>query len=1063
MTKSSTVSHIDPLSQSRVARAWPLWLFLLSLPATVNLFLYGLPINPDGPIHLLRIARLHEAIQQGIFFPRWMPSQLIGYGYPSLNYYASGSYYLVEALQLVGLPLYWAFVSVQCLLIFFAAAGMYLFARDLMGKQRFWPPLVAAIAYSYGPYFLHTLYVRGAIAEQSAQMLLPWILWGFRKIWRSDFPQHRVIAAALFLAALAFTHTISLLLVPPILLGYIAILSWDANQRWRRLGWTILALGGAMAISCFYWLPLILERQYLSPLAYSISQQRFLPYSFLEARNFLYSSLSYLYTKELDYRLTLVQVIGVVVGLPFVLLRWKEGPVKEGQSKEGQNKEWLYWVGVLLLCGVMMTKLVMPIWLSHEIFAIIQFPYRLLALFQIPVALLSALPFCYLQNRHLRAAASALAIAFLIWAYWPRLPWVQNMSPASSLFTMPMNAFFEVSIKQIVGGGEIVTSLQEFRPRWVSPTLELEPQTVEPGSASALVTPLAANPLQMRVQTTSPSPFPLRFNTFFFPGWEISLDGVTTLTAYPSTSLGLLSAEIPAGEHVVEVKWVGTRVAFWAALVSQLALLSFIVWQMMQPQRRRWGWALFPLLLVALIARYWQPPLQDVVAATTENQIPGVRLVGYGLPKVSKEGVMLYPYWYALETKPPELTVRWQLQDVDGKVVAQMETTPFYDAYSAENWPEGALIDDAQLLPLPANLPAASYQVVMKPLNAAGDTPLLALPMGTITLNAPTTQPLPPYPVDVVLGENIALKGYGLRVIERLFTKLTFLPQQPEVAIVDAGENLVYELYWQLRQETDEPYSGFVHLIDRQGKPLIQRDQSPGPIFAPVSIWGLGRFYQDSYMLTIPTVSASGLYWPQVGMYNWEDVERFEVKSADGETIGDHLTLPPVKIVNRNLRAEGMPVNMHFGEMGEMVRYQIQKPDGNVLTDASTDPFIVQAGNALTLTTYYHAQQPTSTAQTRFVQMRDATGQIAAQFDSEPQNGENPTWAWVKDEIVQDTILLPIPAETAPGDYNIYLGFYEPTGNFARLPVTNRQGERLLNDEVPLPRDSTPLVVQVVK
>jgi hypothetical protein len=245
----------------------------------------------------------------------------------------------------------------------------------------------------------------------------------------------------------------------------------------------------------------------------------------------------------------------------------------------------------------------------------------------------------------------------------------------------------------------------------------------------------------------------------------------------------------------------------------------------------------------------------------------------------------------------------------------------------------------------------------------------------------------------------------------------------------------------------------------------ISSSDKASAMYGSDTSYALGKLrgLQDTYMLTIPTVSASGLYWPQVGMYNWEDVERFEVKSADGETIGDHLTLPPVKIVNRNLRPEGMSVNVHFGEMGEMVRYQIQKSDGNVLTDASTDPFIVQAGNALTLTTYYRAQQPTSTAQTRFVQMRDATGQIAAQFDSEPQNGQNPTWAWVKDEIVQDAILLPIPAETAPGDYNIYLGFYEPTGNFARLPVTNRQGERLLNDEVPLPRDSTPLVVQVVK
>jgi hypothetical protein len=169
--------------------------------------------------------------------------------------------------------------------------------------------------------------------------------------------------------------------------------------------------------------------------------------------------------------------------------------------------------------------------------------------------------------------------------------------------------------------------------------------------------------------------------------------------------------------------------------------------------------------------------------------------------------------------------------------------------------------------------------------------------------------------------------------------------------------------------------------------------------------------------------------------------------------------LPPVKVINRNIDPAGIAAGAHFGEMAELLRYDIHNEEGK---DA-TSSFTVKAGSTLTLTAFYRVENPTPTALTRFIQMRDITNQIVAQLDGEPQGGQNPTWAWVKDEVVQDTAHLPIPPETPPGEYVIYLGFYEPVGNFVRLPVTDRQGERLPNDELPLPLGANPLVVQVVK
>jgi hypothetical protein len=87
---------------------------------------------------------------------------------------------------------------------------------------------------------------------------------------------------------------------------------------------------------------------------------------------------------------------------------------------------------------------------------------------------------------------------------------------------------------------------------------------------------------------------------------------------------------------------------------------------------------------------------------------------------------------------------------------------------------------------------------------------------------------------------------------------------------------------------------------------------------------------------------------------------------------------------------------------------------------------------------------------TRYVQVRDAQNQIVAQYDSEPQEGSNPSWAWLPGEIVVDVIPLALPLALSDDHYTLYLGWYDAAANLAHLPTYDRQGKRLANDEVPL-------------
>jgi hypothetical protein len=85
-----------------------------------------------------------------------------------------------------------------------------------------------------------------------------------------------------------------------------------------------------------------------------------------------------------------------------------------------------------------------------------------------------------------------------------------------------------------------------------------------------------------------------------------------------------------------------------------------------------------------------------------------------------------------------------------------------------------------------------------------------------------------------------------------------------------------------------------------------------------------------------------------------------------------------------------------------------------------------------------------------FVHLLDGSGQLVAQNDSAPVGGSRPVSSWQEGEIVVDRHGLGLPTGLPPGEYDLYVGLYQPaTGD--RLPVLNTAGE-VLGDSVLLQR-----------
>ena len=984
---------------------WPWWLALtlLALPTFRTFTVEGLPRSFDGGLHLLRLSLLDSHIRQGMLLPRWTPSLMLGYGYPLYNFYGPGGYYVAEILHLLGMSLYYAFISAFCLLILAAGYGMFLLADDIFGldgrgRRQRWAAFVAATAYMYGPYLLVNVYQRGALAETMAQALLPWIFLGIRRLCYARQPDRYLLLTSFTLGGLAITHNITLLFLPPILLVY---LFWHWRQtgfQLVRLLWLAGSLLLAMGLSAFYWLPLLGERRDLADTAYEIARQVWLPSSVWRWHNFLDTNFFYQHTFFRPVRLGIVQICLAVVG--FVLARRRDG-------------EWIFWLGVAMISGALMGAWALPIWMSNDILPVAQFTWRLLSILSFPLALFVGGAALW-HNRWAQAFSGIALVALVVVAQVPRLGWMDVFAAEGAMLSAPVFAQVEID-KGVVTGGEGNSSLQEFRPRWADESLVLLPETVTP-AADMQISIQQANDFDLLATVNSASASPLRFTTFYFPGWQITVDD-QPVEAYPSTNLGLLTVDLPVGTHAVQVRWVGTDLQHWASRISIATLGLLLIVCAWRPRLRRAIW--MPLLLLALAVGtiLWPRPMTNTIQPTQPFTTAELTLTGYRFAQPEAGYLYLYPYWYVHQSPSPAFRLHWQLLNAQGAVISEISAQPYFNTASAENWPPGTLVDDAYRLPLPSDMAAGTYQVRAR-METALDAPGEWYALGAVDLAQATKRAEPTYPLELHFEHGIELIGYDLSADRLPVT----VPEAKPLA-VQAGQYLRYTLYWQAAMPPSENYHGFIHLTDLLGKPLVQEDQMPGPLLHPPLLWDNYRPQSDTYLLRIPPQAPSGLYWPKVGLYEFETLNRLTLVDGAGDA-----QLPPIKIIGAATATPQQSLTAQLGDFAQFLGYTLQTP-----TSA------INAGTTLDLTLYYRSTGQTDRNYTRFVQLYSPELGMADQQDGPPQAGNNPTWAWLPDEEITDPVTLQIAADAQPGAYDLYIGFYDAADG-VRVSVHDQTG-----------------------
>ena len=146
--------------------------------------------------------------------------------------------------------------------------------------------------------------------------------------------------------------------------------------------------------------------------------------------------------------------------------------------------------------------------------------------------------------------------------------------------------------------------------------------------------------------------------------------------------------------------------------------------------------------------------------------------------------------------------------------------------------------------------------------------------------------PTPQVILNHAFGEKITLLGYDMtddngQPIDNTCTGTTGGSGRtcPKSKI----ENLKLRLYWQTNGPPDRDYTTFLHLRDRAGQNVAQKDSPPAGGLYPTSLWDTGEIIVDDITLPLADVPP-GNYGLVVGLYDYTSGGRLPV---DGDPAGE--------------------------------------------------------------------------------------------------------------------------------------------------------------------------------
>lgn len=556
-------------------------IFLLAFLILSPLIFYSSwPMTHDGLRYLALLDEFKEAFTHGILYPRWMPDDYGGYGYPTFVFYQPGIFYLALLFSFLVFDLLLAMHLALVFLFFIGAFGIYKLMKEISDSAG--TALFCSVLFLLTPYLYVNLYVRGALSELASIFICPWPLY-FLILLKKRISigsgttgiQVGILAFSLFV--LITMHPFTAMFYFPVFFVYIIYLSSGSKKKEAFIFWRKVSMGILLAIiiSSPFWFTAFQMKQYVHCERaftghYAVENHFvFFPQFFSRFWGFGGSEPG-IENDGMSFQLGLPHFLIATLGLFF--------------ARKNKFIQLSYLLYIILI--ITMTPLSSFLWKNVELLRYVQFPWRLLsvtALLQIMCA--SGLN-TLLQRKSKLFQNIFCSITIIIILLWNHNQFQIIKIPKD------IRVLIKAHRRYRLESMDVYASMHEFIPKTVcyaSPKPRGQGPLIEVSHLNCKIEEFNdSSVFHLRYMILNELPQLIVINQLYFPGWKVMLDKKRIDDSYLKKNLakdGRMQLVIPEGEHYLEAYYDGPPGWLIRNLIIILFLLGYLIFCMKERRR----------------------------------------------------------------------------------------------------------------------------------------------------------------------------------------------------------------------------------------------------------------------------------------------------------------------------------------------------------------------------------------------------------------------------------------------------------------------------------------------
>lgn len=520
-------------------------------------------------VQAFRIHQMDKCFQDFQIPCRWSPDRGYQYGSPEFNYYSPGVYYLGEVIHLIGFQFIDSVKILFILGIFLSAITMYVFLKSFYGEQA---GLAGALIYSYAPFKAVEIFVRGDLTEFWAFVFFPLIIWSACMLIKT-YQRRYFIWFTVSITFLILTHLLSSMIFLPIT-GVLTLVCLIKNRQLKLLRLFIFSGLLSFCISGFFLLPVIFERGYIQVDEFT---KGYFDYQ-LHFASFYQTFISPFWGfgasvwgdgDGMSFALGYIQTIISLLALILAVYSYKKNIKLSSQ---------VFGVFFLALLFLFMThQRSYLVWQSIPVLSFMQFPWRFLGVALVFCSILGGL-FIVLLPKRIRLLGVVIIICLLMILnidYFKPDYW-KNITDSDKFSGKYWEDQLEVSVRDYLPVQTIFPDDSDFLPL-------IKPKDVpEILEGKAYFKNYKKYSYYQKGEVIVQESAQIRLPILSFPQMEVRVDGQSV--NYKDNEcrglaycVGLVSFNIPPGEHIIEVKLTNTPVRNMGNGLTLIGVILLIV------------------------------------------------------------------------------------------------------------------------------------------------------------------------------------------------------------------------------------------------------------------------------------------------------------------------------------------------------------------------------------------------------------------------------------------------------------------------------------------------------